>query len=64
MVDAPCVFSRGIDRHRVSSRSLLTMTCAHLRPGRFQAFDAETIVSVWFAVTGETLAYGMWRAPG
>ena len=52
----------GIRRHAARSAALLVTTWAHLRPGRFQALLAETRVTVWFAVAGDSDAYGMWRA--
>jgi len=40
------------------SASLLRMSWAHLRPGRFQPLDAEVEVRVWPAVTSLSEAYG------
>ena len=40
------------------------MTWAHLRPGRFQALEAEVAVSVCAAAAGEVAAYGSVPLPG
>src|SRR3954451_25081410 len=42
----------------------LTISWAHLRPGRFHALDVDVAVTVWAAVTSERLAYGTWWWPG
>jgi hypothetical protein len=38
---------------------LLITTCAHFKPARFQALDADVTVTVCSAVAAETVAYGM-----
>ena len=45
----PIEAKKPISRQRDSSAALLVMSCAHLRPGTFHAFDAEIAVTVWSA---------------
>ena len=42
--------------HRAASASLESTSWAHLRPGRFHAFDADTAVTVCAAVASVRLA--------
>ena len=61
---APCEAKKPISSQTSRSGSLDKMTWAHLRPGRFQALDAEVAVSVCAAAAGEVAAYGRCRCPG
>src|SRR6218665_37884 len=45
-----------------TSASLLRINCAHLRPGRFHAFEADVAVRVCAAASLDTDAYGTCRA--
>jgi hypothetical protein len=42
-VDTPTVSQKGMARQAAVSASFEVMTCAHLSPGKFHAFDAETL---------------------
>src|SRR6266699_3182666 len=44
---APCDANGPISSHSCRSGSLVRMTSAHLRPGRFQALEADVAVSVY-----------------
>ena len=46
------------------SASLVRISWAHFRPGRFHAFDADVAVTVWPAVTSDSDAYGTCWWPG
>ena len=61
---APCEAKKPIASQTSRSGSLDRMTWAHLRPGRFQALEAEVAVTVCAAAAGEVGAYGMCRRPG
>src|SRR6185312_13172582 len=43
---APCAAKNPISSQHCRSASLVRMTCAHLRPGKFQPFEAEVAVRV------------------
>ena len=53
---APWAAKNPISSQRCRSGSLDRMTWAHLRPGRFQAFEADVAVSVWAAAVSEVEA--------
>lgn len=61
---APCEANGPISSHCLRSGSLVRITTAHLRPGRFHALEADVEVSVWVAAASEVDAYGMCRCPG
>ena len=61
---APCAAKKPISSQRCRSASLVRMTCAHLRPGRFHPFEAEVAVRVCAAAVSDVDAYGTWRVPG
>ncbi len=58
--ETPTLAHIGIRRHAARSDAFVVMTWAHLRPGRFHALLAETSVTVWSAVVGDSDAYGRW----
>ena len=60
---APCEAKNPIASQRCRSGSLVTMTWAHLRPGRFHAFEPDITVTACAAAASEMVAYGMWRIP-
>src|SRR5260370_11428035 len=61
---APCGAKNPIASQRSLSGSLVRITWAHLRPGRFHAFDADVAVRAWAAAASDVDAQGMWRSPG
>src|SRR5919106_5666327 len=62
-VEAPWATAGPTSRQTAASRSFVTISCAHLSPGRFHALDADVAVTEWAAAAAETEAYGTCR-PG
>src|SRR5260370_21438829 len=61
---APCEANIPSSSQCCWSGSLVRITSAHLRPGRFHALDADVAVSAGAAAVSEGDAYGAGPGPG